>query len=215
MVPMNCRPPTYAAVALAAVLFVATSGRGVRADAAATPAPYLIQLVPGTTVGTVVFPDGDTPKGARGEAVDNVVCDQTGESFHFHSHLSIFVYGRQLAVPAGIGIIDPVREPGVPNFVHSGRCFYDVHTHDGTGIIHIGAAAPKIISLETFFRIWGEPLGPDRIAGYSGPVLTIIDGVRQPSGFDPSTILLSADQEITIEIGFDVDPPRYSFPAGY
>jgi len=90
-----------------------------------------------------------------------------------------------------------------------------VHTHDGTGIIHVGAAASKSISLGTFFRIWGEPLGPNRIAGYNDPVLTIIDGVRQPSGFDPSMILLSADQEVTIEIGFDVDPPRSTLPPAY
>jgi hypothetical protein len=144
-------------------LFVATSGRGVCADAAATPAPYLIPLVPGTAVGMSVFPGGDTPKGAHGEPIDNVVCDQTCESFHFHSHLSIFVYGRQLAVP---------------NFVHTGRCFYDVLTHDGTGIIHVGAAAPKSISLGTFFRIWGEPLGPNRIAAFDvdSPRFTLSPG---------------------------------------
>jgi hypothetical protein len=90
-----------------------------------------------------------------------------------------------------------------------------VHTHDGTGIIHVGATAPHSISLETFFRVWGEPLGPIRIAGFSRPVLTIIDGVRQPSGFDLSTILLSADQEVRIEIGFDVDPPRCTLRPGY
>ena len=151
MVTMRYSPPTYTAVAFAMALFVATSGRGVYADAAATPAPYLIPLVPGTAVGMSVFSGGDALKGAHGEPIDNVVCDQTGESFHFHSHLSIFVYGRQLAVP---------------NFVHTGRCFYDVLTHDGTGIIHVGAAAPKSISLGTFFRIWGEPLGPSRIAAF-------------------------------------------------
>jgi len=73
----------------------------------------------------------------------------------------------------------------------------------------------KEYSLGTFFRIWGEPLGPNRIAGFSGPVLTIIEGVRQPSDFELSTILLSADREVAIEIGFDVDPPRCTLSPGY
>jgi hypothetical protein len=43
--------------------------------------------------------------------------------FHIHSHLIILINGHYYAVPALIGITN--------------NCFYWLHTHDGTGIIHI------------------------------------------------------------------------------
>jgi hypothetical protein len=98
-------------------------------------------------------------------------------------------------------------------FVVGGRCFYWLHTHDATGIIHIESPVQKTFTLGDFFAIWGEPLSRTDVAGKRGPVTVYVDG--RLSGGDPAAIPLTEHREITLEIGAPlVKPPRYTFPAG-
>ena len=54
----------------------------------------------------------------RLQALDLPELNAEGSALHIHQHLDIFVYGKPIAVPAGIGI-------------HEGMGFItDVHTHD-------------------------------------------------------------------------------------
>jgi len=46
-----------------------------------------------------------------------------GTALHIHAHLDVFVHGRRIAVPAGIGI--------GPDFISP------LHTHDTSGVVHV------------------------------------------------------------------------------
>ena len=171
-----------------------------------------IPLVQGTTVGKPVFAHGDTAAGGTGQTVDGIRC-QTSEQlvYHIHAHLRLFLSGTQVALPRGIGITPPRRVQR--HFVVGGGCFYWLHTHDSTGIIHIESPLQKTYTLGDFFAIWGEPLSRTALAGHTGTVRAYVDG--RPYSGDPGAITLTAHKEITLAVGGAVaHPPAYTFPPG-
>jgi hypothetical protein len=215
----------YVYVALGAVLVAIVSvfaGVKIRrlhavavANATPTPAPGTtplpISLVPGVSLGTPVFPNPIRMNPHNGAPVDGITCDQGGQitlAMHIHSHLALFYHGKQLQIPEYIGMA-PVPPRG---------CIYWLHTHDGSGIIHV--ESPQLdapggghFTLGEFFDIWGEPLTPDDVAGKRGPVTAYVNGTQWSEGL--RSIPLLAHQQITLEVGEPlVRPPNYSFPFG-
>lgn len=75
-------------------------------------------------------------------------------SAHTHPHLSVWANGKQVHVPADIGI-DPQRPPTDMASLHT-------HTPDGT-IHNEGQADP---TLGMFFAVWGVALSPNRLGPY-------------------------------------------------
>jgi hypothetical protein len=78
------------------------------------------------------------------------------EKFHIHALLHIYVNGLLKPLPANIGL-DPAK--GIES---------SMHTHDGTGIIHMEAPYPFSYTLGDFFAVWGVKLGPDQVGGLKG-----------------------------------------------
>jgi hypothetical protein len=78
--------------------------------------------------------------------IGGVPCDTTGHDndYHIHVHVSIYINGQQVQIPAQVGI---------PT---SGSCLYWLHTHDASNVIHIEAPAGRNFTLGTFFDIWGQ-----------------------------------------------------------
>lgn len=117
---------------------------------------------------------------------------------HFHPRLKVYVDGRQVPVPANIGI-DPTQDP---------MQMADLHTHDASGTIHVeGMTGAR---LGQFFAIWGVPLsarqlGPYRAGGGNS--------VRMWVNGRPSSALgrleLSGTQRIVVSFG-----PSHALPAG-
>ena len=58
--------------------------------------------------------------------------------------LAIFINGKNHTVPALIGITN--------------YCFYWLHTHDQSGIIHIESPIHRAFTLGNFFDIWKQKL---------------------------------------------------------
>jgi hypothetical protein len=78
--------------------------------------------------------------------VDNVYCDPTEQiAVHYHAHLSIYINGKPVTLPANVGI--------------ASDCFYWLHTHDTTGVIHIEAPQDLKFTLGQFFQIWERQFG--------------------------------------------------------
>jgi hypothetical protein len=186
-------------------------------EANATPSPgpnaseKPIQLANGAPIGTkfikAKYPD--TPQGGRGQVVDGIGCGAMEYStLHVHTHLAIFFDGKQMQVPQYLGF--------APNL--AGGCLYWIHTHDGSGIIHI--EAPDIsppqggpYTLGMLFDIWGQPLDRNVIAGLTGPVTAYVNGSKYDG--DLRAIPLRAHQQIVLEVGTPiVPPPYYAFPPG-
>jgi hypothetical protein len=173
-----------------------------------------IQLVIGTTVGQSFFPEGDTATGGQGQQIDHVFnCMKAldGPSHH-HVHLSIFNNGQQIAVPRGIGMLNP----GHNKFIYHQTCLYWLHSHDDTGILHMEPKIPTAtFTLGNAFDLWGEPLDATTVAGFTGPQLIIVNGATYTG--DPRAILFTPFMQITIEVGTPLPgpPPTYLFPPDY
>jgi hypothetical protein len=78
------------------------------------------------------------------------------EKFHIHALLRIYVNGLLRPLPADIGI-DSAK--GIES---------SMHTHDGSGIIHMEAPRPYPYTLGDFFSVWGVKLGPAQVGGLQG-----------------------------------------------
>ena len=182
------------------------------ANATPTPGPNAtaspIQLVNNVAVGAPAFPNPMKADPRPGLPIDGITCLTAEQTvLHIHSHLALFVNGRQLQIPAFIGI-EPVLPQG---------CLYWLHTHDATGIIHIespqlNAPGGGPFTLGMFFDIWGQPLTSTDVAGKRGQVTAFVNGLQWHG--DPRQIPLGAHQQITLEVGKVVPPPNYTFPPG-
>lgn len=135
---------------------------------------------------------------------------------HVHAHLDVFVNGRRVIVPAGVGI--NIEDPGVKTFrapdgskAYGGiqlcakPCISPLHTHDNTGILHTESASAVPNRLGQFFTEWGVRLGRACVGGYCRPsnIAFFVNGNRY--GGDPRAILLTDRKEIAIVIG---TPPK-------
>ena len=136
---------------------------------------------------------------------------------HVHSHLDVFVNGKRVVVPAGIGI--NINDPDVKTFrdtpdgskAYGGielcaePCISPLHTHDRTGILHTESASPVPNRLGQFFTEWGVRLGRSCVGGYCRPsnIEFYVNGKRYQG--DPRAILLTDRKEIAIVIG---TPPK-------
>jgi hypothetical protein len=78
------------------------------------------------------------------------------EKFHIHALLHIYKDGLLVPVPADIGI-------DTAHHVET-----SLHTHDGTGIIHMETNHPYKFTLGDFFKVWGVKLGPEQLGDLRG-----------------------------------------------
>jgi hypothetical protein len=122
---------------------------------------------------------------------------------HVHSHLDIFVKGKKVRVPAGIGI--DIHNPAVHEFpnpdgttVYGGinppceqPCISPLHTHADDGILHTEAKKNQFNRLGQFFTEWGVRL-PAKAKVY-------VDGKRFTG--DPHAIRLKDRREIAVVVG--------------
>jgi len=186
---------------------------------AATPlVPYFGASDPALTGQRGVLEGNRTNgKGGQGAPVDGIVCygpknaNLSAETFHIHSHLSIFRDGVQLAVPENIGIVGNEAVP-------STTCDYPLHTHDATGILHVEAPIDATFTLGQFFSIWGQPLSRTNVAGLTNlPVVVYIqDGgnLRKYQG-DLASIELRSFRSVVIQMGTPLaEIPTYALAIG-
>ena len=124
------------------------------------------------------------------------------------AHVELFVRGRAVLLPAGIGIAPPAATSGQ---VLGGRCRYPVSTADPTGVISVNQPGRR--TLGQLFRIWGQPLGGHRLLGFRShaPLRAFVDGRAWHHGV--RQIPLRDRSEIVIELGRLITPHSfYLFP---
>ena len=74
---------------------------------------------------------------------------------HFHVHLAVYLDGRPLTIPAGLGVGRP-WEVNPPGFIATGGRFAWIHTHDTTGVVHVFTQVGKSDTLGQVFSVWGS-----------------------------------------------------------
>ncbi len=139
--------------------------------------------------------------------IDGIGCNPMEQAvFHIHAHLDIIINGVYFLVPSQVGI--------------PSNCFYWLHTHDESGIVHIEAPMHKDFTLGQFFDIWGKKLSNDQIfnyvAGVNNPLNVYVNGTKVPDGTNYRDIKLNAHDEIAIVYGSQPStvPTSYTFPEG-
>jgi hypothetical protein len=123
---------------------------------------------------------------------------------HVHSHLDVFVDGKKVVVPAGIGIdihnkaVHTFTNPQDGSSVYGGinppcakPCISPLHTHATDGILHTEAKKNQFNRLGQFFTEWGRKL-PANAKVY-------VDGKRFKG--DPHAIQLKDKREIAVVVG--------------
>ena len=175
-------------------------------------AKVAIDVADNHQVGSVYWPDGDTSTGGAGQPIQGLFCNAMVETYHVHTHLSFFLDGDPIALPRKVGYVE--TRPG-------SDCYYPLHTHDMTGKIHVEATAPAVFTLGQFFAIWGQPLEPTNMAGYTDlPVVIYIvdvmeDGrTRTASRYegDFHAIELKSRRGIVVQIGSKIaEIPTYNW----
>ena len=132
-----------------------------------------------------------------------------GTTLHIHQHIDIFIQGKFMQIPTGIGINET-------QFFIS-----PVHTHDTTGVMHVESPVVQTFTLGQFFDIWGVRLTKDCIGGYctegDSKLRLYSNGMEVAS--DPRELHLEPHQEIVIAYGIEKDlpspiPAQYTFPEG-
>jgi hypothetical protein len=136
--------------------------------------------------------------------------------YHVHSHLDVFVNGKPVRVPAGIGIdttSKAVQHGAMPDgsTAYGGIrkcpqvCISPLHTHADQGVLHTETSKPTPNTLGEFFVEWGVRLDPRCVGGYCKPdsIRFYVNGKQY--GGDPRKILLADRSEIAVVIG---SPPK-------
>lgn len=155
--------------------------------------------------------------------VDGVQClGSESLAYHIHVHLSLYQDGKSVTLPAYIGIPTASDIPG-------GTCFYWLHVHDTTGVVHVESPTTQNYTLGQFLDVWQRTAQLDAQGGASQPVSdAFVRTLRatSPSDIhvyvgdqlvsDYASIPLTPHELITIEIGTPLQPPTttYAFPAG-
>jgi hypothetical protein len=167
----------------------------VNTNAPTTMPPVVnVRALPELEAGPPPWPSETGGLRARLDAIG--VPARAGTALHTHQHLDVFVNGKGVIVPAGIGIGDGLISP--------------LHTHDASGVIHVESTTVRSYSLAEFFAVWGVRLTKTCLGEEcgEGKLHFFVDG--KPAT-DPNRIVLTHHQEIAVAFG---QPPE-RVPSSY
>ena len=132
--------------------------------------------------------------------IDGIKCGAMEmNGYHVHAKLAIFINGKNHTVPALIGITN--------------YCFYWLHTHDQSGIIHIESPIHRTFTLGNFFDIWKQKLSNNQILNHTAtatnPLTIYVNGTQVHKSTNYRDISLHAHNVISIVYG----PPPKVIPS--
>jgi hypothetical protein len=210
--PPGKKPPTSGAVvwvgavgvlgASAIAAIALTRSNSASPNVPTTPPPVVnVAALPGLEAGPPPWPAEIEHLRARLLAIGLPALSRAGTTLHIHQHVDVFVNGKRVIVPAGIGIGDGFSSP--------------LHTHDASGVIHVESPTVRSFSLAEFFAVWGVRLTKTCLADGcgDGKLLLFVNGRRAP---DPNRVVLTQHLEIAVALGPPPQPvpSSYRFPSG-
>jgi hypothetical protein len=200
------------AILVVVVVVVASSGGG-SSSSSSTPTLHKNSVPPAAEVGTVTTPPPWNPVykdlGQRIDAMGLPGLSDT--AFHIHALLHVYVNGKEVTVPADIGLDQ------------AAQVFSPIHTHDESGIVHMEATKTYPFTIGQFFAVWGvrfsnSQLGPYKSNGQDQlRVYVTPEGGSPQLVQDPVDYVMQEHDDISVGYGkpgsFPEQPPA-SFPAG-
>jgi hypothetical protein len=189
----------FVLVGLGVGLGIGLSGGG-KSSAPAVPIVDFSKI-PGLQTGPPPWNNGSANLSDKLQFVHLDALTSEGTVLHIHQHLDVFVNGKHVAVPAGIGIDD-------------NTFLTEIHTHDSSGIVHVESPVQQTFGLGQLFGEWGVKLTSNCLGRYCGDLHWWVNGTEQTG--NPADLALSSHQEIVIAIGKPPAhvPTSYHFPAG-
>lgn len=154
--------------------------------------PVIIAVAAASVAGAVLY------QPVQVAAISGVECNRTEQfNYHVHTHLDVFVDGREQQVPDNVGRLD--------------SCLYWLHTHTGDGIIHIEAPQTREFTLGQVIDVWKQT---SDLAGFFDSVtdknVTVyVDGEQVQGSY--AVVPLKSLGEIVIVYG---EPPE-DIPAEF
>ena len=148
--------------------------------------------------------DGDYSGGGHGPLTtppqtigpDNVPClismntgmlPPNGTGYHVHTFVGIYFNGKEVALPDGLGFANPQGDgtfSGISNWTqYATMCYYEMHTHDASGLIHVESANAPVgfqhgakYTLGDFLAVWGITISPANFGPLNGLVTVYTSG---------------------------------------
>jgi hypothetical protein len=162
--------------------------------------------LPGELRGPAPWPANQERLDERLAAIGLPALPQEGFAVHIHAHLDVFVNGKRVRVPAGIGIADTFISP--------------LHTHDASGIVHVESPTVRRFTLGQVLAVWGVRFRSHCLGGYcagGNKLLRVYANGKLVT--NPSSLRLTSHQEIVLAFGTKAQlsrplPKRYAFPPG-
>jgi hypothetical protein len=107
--------------------------------------------------------------------------------------------------------------PAVNGYTNTAQCFYEIHTHDASGIVHLEVAQPLpitsvVFKLRNVLDVWGVPHDENHFGPFKGKIRvftgmppaigqTTVSSYAPFSGKQWTLMGLRSHQVIWIEIG--------------
>ena len=159
--------------------------------------------------GVVPTPVGKGPRYRPPARTERFACEPASIRAGRRVHLEVFANRRVVIVPAALGLAAPRMRLG--RAVSAG-CRARAWTLDPSGVVRFDSVeAGRPVTLADVFALWGQRLGPRRLASFTGPVSLYLNGRRRAG--DPRTLRLRDGDEIVLEVGGFVPPhPSFRFP---
>jgi hypothetical protein len=126
---------------------------------------------------------------------------QEALAFHIHDHLDVYVNGKHVAVPAGIGISSFITE---------------LHTHAANGVVHVESPKKQPYTLGQFFGEWAVRLSASCLGRYCGHLHWWVNGKAQSGNPADLNLVDPPHQEIVVAAGKRPAhiPSTYKFARG-
>jgi hypothetical protein len=114
----------------------------------------------------------------------------SNQPMHIHPHLSIYLNGRRVGVPANVGIDPEMHVDHSLDRYSGGHGPAPIHTHDRSGTLHVEANKTMDFRLGDFFRIWGVDLSNVPLwVNADGRWSRNVDGVRLKDGQEIAVVI--------------------------
>lgn len=171
------------ALAVAAIIaLIATSGGGKSAHVTGAGASAGLQATPA--------PWAPEYAGLQTRLAALNLPGQSDGAYHVHAALRVYVNGKQIPVPADIGI-----EPEATSLA-------SLHTHDASGVIHIESSEKYPFTLGQFFTIWGVKFTSTQLGSYiagGGNTLAVYANGKPVS--NPVSYVMNPHDDIVVGYG--------------
>jgi hypothetical protein len=208
----SSRTPFFAVAAALVVVAVAAGCASSKPKSGGAPGATSITAPAPSASDPAPYPAPKDPM-ARARAAGLVPETAEQLQYHVHSHLDVFVDGKHIIVPAGLGIdttnprVHKFETDGLPSWggivvACTQPCISPLHTHDVTGILHTESATHTDNTLGQLFVEWNVKLSATCFGtscAPATPVAIYVNGTKFTG--DPTTIPLSDHKEIAAVVG--------------